>query len=249
MLILISFKNDYKIYKTKKSINDIIKILTPFQKKIIDEYTINVSSKYEKEKLEDTFLLVKLLSYVNYSEVCNTTQKNELRIELINQLQTGYTRKNISDIEFIYLNNSYKFGNSMILLNNIIYYTEILNVSNIYLNSNMNWPLKNDVKIGNINLKIISPSNLNFGEQNIICFSSSALYFQKVIRPEIRINKIKNEIRKNLPKIVINSDDLYIHIRGGDIFTCKICKDKNYSQPPLCFYQKILNNFKFKNIY
>ena len=30
---------------------------------------------------------------------------------------------------------------------------------------------------------------------------------------------------------------------------CERCEDINYSQPPLCFYKKILNNFSFKNIY
>ena len=38
-----------------------------------------------------------------------------------------------------------------------------------------------------------------------------------------------------------------IHIRSGDIFKNYI--NKHYSQPPLCFYQKILKNFKFKKIY
>ena len=58
---------------------------------------------------------------------------------------------------------------------------------------------------------------------------------------------IKNEIKKNLPKVEINPNDLYIHIRSGDIFNPGHHPD--YAQPPLCFYQNIINNFEFRNIY
>ena len=40
---------------------------------------------------------------------------------------------------------------------------------------------------------------------------------------------------------------MYIHVRSGDIFTHSI--HKNYAQPPLCFYKKILYNYKFKKIF
>ena len=41
-----------------------------------------------------------------------------------------------------------------------------------------------------------------------------------------------------------NRNDLYIYIRSGDIF---LTAHPNYSQAPLCFYQKIL--VTFRNIY
>ena len=60
---------------------------------------------------------------------------------------------------------------------------------------------------------------------------------------------MKNEIKKNLPKIIIDESDLYIHIRSGDIFHYNNYKDINYAQPPLCFYISVLDNFEFRNIY
>ena len=66
------------------------------------------------------------------------------------------------------------------------------------------------------------------------------------IRPEIRINIIRNEILSNIPIIKTNINDLYIHIRSGDLFDTLAL---TYSQPPLCFYLKIINNFNFQNIY
>ena len=79
----------------------------------------------------------------------------------------------------------------------------------------------------------------------------SCFYFTTYnIRVENKFHIFKNEILKNLPKMQINKEDLYIHIRGSDIF-----QNRNpdfapdYGQPPLCFYQKILKTFKFRKIY
>lgn len=44
----------------------------------------------------------------------------------------------------------------------------------------------------------------------------------------------------------INRNDLYIYIRSGDIF---LRAHPNYSQAPLCFYQKILDKYAFRNIF
>lgn len=79
----------------------------------------------------------------------------------------------------------------------------------------------------------------------------SCFYFTAYnIRVQNKFHIFKNEILKNLPKIKINKEDLYIHIRGSDIF-----QNRNpdyapdYGQPPLCFYKKILKAFKFRKVY
>ena len=70
------------------------------------------------------------------------------------------------------------------------------------------------------------------------------------IRIENRFNIFKDEILKNLPKIKTDKRDLYIHIRGSDIFRNKDPQfAPDYAQPPLCFYQKIINTNKFRNIH
>ena len=73
------------------------------------------------------------------------------------------------------------------------------------------------------------------------------LLYQIFIKPEIRLNLIKNEIKRNLPEVNIDPKALYIHIRSGNIFKFNI--QSSYAQPPLCFYQKILYNFNFSKIY
>ena len=52
---------------------------------------------------------------------------------------------------------------------------------------------------------------------------------------------------RNIPKYKANPNDLFIYIRSGDIFIKGI--NRLYSQPPLCFYKKIIDNNKYEKIY
>jgi hypothetical protein len=62
-----------------------------------------------------------------------------------------------------------------------------------------------------------------------------------------RLRIIREEVIANIPKFNNTPDDLVINIRSGDVFVNRI--NRNYGQPPLCFYQKIIDDNKFKNIY
>ena len=137
----------------------------------------------------------------------------------------------------------------MILLNNLLYYCEILNISKIYLNSKAYWPISDNFTSNKVNIILTSLSLISKKDNNIYELDKKLIFLQKLIRPEIRIHLLKKEIKKYLPKIVINEEDLYIHIRGGDIFEYNALKNINYAQPPLCFYQSVIINFKFKNIF
>ena len=94
---------------------------------------------------------------------------------------------------------------------------------------------------------IIHASKVNCLNDNILCLSIGFL-FPAIVIPEIRFQLFKREILSNLPYVKIHPESLYIHIRGGDIFKT-YNPHPTYAQPPLCFYKKIINNFKFKNIY
>ena len=63
----------------------------------------------------------------------------------------------------------------------------------------------------------------------------------------MRLSILKEEIMNNVPKYKSDPNYLYFHIRSGDIFIKSI--NPNYSQPPLCFYQKIINENNFTNFF
>ena len=63
----------------------------------------------------------------------------------------------------------------------------------------------------------------------------------------MRLNIIREEVLSNIPKYIANPNDLYINIRSGEIFENVI--NCYYSQPPLCFYQKIINENRYNNIF
>ena len=241
----------YDVYKTKKLLKR-FKSLPFYQQKILNNYFLNVPSDFENEKYSEISDLISLFELKNYSELLNETIKEELKFELLNYLQKNPKKDNYYrkiENKIVYVDKSYNFGNSMVLLNNLIYYCEILNISNIYLNANRKWPIVNDLTYNKINIKLETPLNIDFNQKNIFIFDKKLIYFQKVFRTEIRISFLKKEIKKYLPKIKIDENDLYIHIRGGDIFQYNGYKNINYAQPPLCFYISIINNFKFRNIF
>lgn len=57
-------------------------------------------------------------------------------------------------------------------------------------------------------------------------------YFQKYVKP---IFKIQNNVD------TIHDNSLYIHFRGGDIFSS--CPHKAYVQPPLTYYKNTIQNY------
>ena len=223
--------------------------LSPTLQKEIEDYLLPIPSRYEKHKNRELVKVINYLQLKNYSEITNDTQKYQTQLDLFNELKSfsKNMNKNISEVKIIYLKESLKFGNSMILLNNLIAYCEVLDIRNIYLNIDMDWPIVDDIFTDRINIYFVSPYQIECEDKAVLCPEYKPFYYLAVVKPEIRINLFKDEVKRNLPSINTDRNDLYIHIRSGDIF--KRRPNTVYAQPPLCFYQKILNNFFFKNIY
>ena len=136
------------------------------------------------------------------------------------------------------------FGNCLIHINNFIFYCEIVGCHTIIINT-VHSLIKNPIYIEKLNITIIPGSEINCTDEFTLC---NVRFFSPLfIKPQIRIQYLKEEIMRNIPKVNSDPNALYINLRGGDIFTVSI--HPHYSQPPLCFYEKIINNNKFKNIY
>ena len=166
--------------------------------------------------------------------------------ELLNMLSRAIG-KTINKINSIFLSQKYKFGNQIILINMVIYYCEILGCKKIILNKNWNWFIRKKIKYKKYKM-VIELGDRNDFKYDVLDISTNFFYYSKIFKPELRIEIIKNEILRNVPFVETNLNDLYIYIRSGDIFT-KNGRCRFYSQPPLCFYKNIIDNFIFNKIF
>ena len=158
-------------------------------------------------------------------------------------------KKNISIVNEIYFNNKCKIGNCLVFLNKALFFCELIKCKKIILNKKIYWFIKNKINIKKYNITIFSEyyRNIKKNKEIIIYNSNNIFYMFFNLKPEIRIFYLRKEIINNLPKIKLSRNYLYIHIRSGDIF--KFTPNIGYSQPPLCFYEKIINSFNFERIY
>ena len=209
----------------------------------ISNFKVNFSRKVKLhiERLKEIFSLKVMLKDEN------SPLNIELKNNLINKLSQRF-KKNITFVKNIFITQICNFGNRMVALNNIIYYSEILGIKNIYLNSKYDWYIKNDIITDKLKISLISRSQINCYSKNTICghIYYNLFFFPVLIFPERRFNILKDEVKRNLPKIDIKKDDLYIYIRSGDIFK------KNpggYIPAPYCFYKRILETAKYNDVY
>lgn len=235
MAILIIFKK--YIYKVKKFHILLILIIFIIFKNIIKKrYYIP----------DDTYYINKYLTLKDKSSCLNQSLINKEKISIL-KLLSECGGKNITSIDTIFLAPDCKFGNCLIVLNKILFYCEIISCKTIILDENIFWFTKNQTIIEKYNISIKVGKDIKCDNISSIYYNSMTPFYSFFyIKPEIRINLIRNEIIRNLNKINADKEDLYIHIRSGDIF---FYAHTPYAQPPFCFYISILNNYKFNNVY
>ena len=162
--------------------------------------------------------------------------------------------KNVSSLKRIIFTTGANFGNILLCLNKLIFFCEIIGCTQISLQNKAFWFIKNSVFLKDFNITIDSfndtlnndsEKKLTTNPDTIYYDSFNVFFYSYKIKPKIRINFLKDEIISNLPKTNVSREDLYIHIRSGDIFTSYI--HEPYSQPPLCFYTSIFSDNIFKN--
>lgn len=144
-----------------------------------------------------------------------------------------------------------EFGNLLIILNKIIFYNKFFCYNNVVLDKKNIWFIKDKIFIKKYNITL-EVDNINKYKNNLYLLKPNNIYlncfefffFPFKFKPDITINLLKNEILQNIPKVNASPYDLYIHVVSGDIFN--YFPLATYSQPPLCFYEKVFDNFNFK---
>ena len=157
-------------------------------------------------------------NYPDFNEIENSTSNIELREKLIRSL-SNICHKDFRNVKKIVITSPFNFGNQIAALNNVIYYCEILGIKNFYFNSQYNFYVKNDIITNKINISVKSNKTFKCSDQDTFCGHLYAhFYFPSVIKSKRRSIILKYEIHRNLPKVKVNKNDLYIYIRSGDTF-------------------------------
>ena len=252
--------NENEIENINENNNKINKNISIKEKKIkeIEEYKAFLKNK-DKPKSKNHILIDN-----ERNSILNTFSKN-----------MGYKIPPGISIS-IFLDMKFNFGNQLLILNKLIFYCEIIGCKKIILEKDNNLFINNTIydKKYNITIEVSDKThdqifaNFNFEDNGnlkvkdekenkknkdyyyMMTLDSNFYYNTYNLRIENKYDIFKNEILKNLPKININKNDLYIHIRGGDIFlnfNPEFAPD--YAQPPLCFYKQIIKKNQFKNIF
>lgn len=234
------------LYNSNKIIYQGKKIL---KSKLLSENLGKVSNEYISDKIEEK---KKFNIYYNLEEYSNNSKNQKEIKEKFFQEISIKKKTNVTQVNTFFLSYIAYFGNNLIALNNAIFYCEIIGCSKIVLNSKNStrkWLIEKPIYIQKLNITIIQGDNINCNDNKTLCFYevSWLIFYPKIVKTQIRIDLIKTEILKNLPPVNIEKNDLYIHIRGGNVFRPPYVK--HYTQPPLCFYEKIIKYNSFKKIY
>lgn len=184
----------------------------------------------------------------NFFEYSNNTNTNFDEFFQSPEIKSQIYKKNLTFIETI-SGGKGNIGNALIMLNKLINICEIIKCKNIIVpEGGLEKIIKKPIFYKEYNINIFPFSYKKNLTIDINLNTIYIFYFNFKNKPyKNRISIIKKEVINNIPKYISSPDYLYIHIRSGDIFINII--NKNYAQPPLCFYQKIINENNFSKIF
>ena len=152
----------------------------------------------------------------------------------------------------MFIKGSSRLGNFFVSINNAIIFCELLGCKKIIIEKNNIIFINHTIFYQKYNFTIEPKQEIGNCSDNNCMILKNWFFFHldfKYLGNVNRLYILKKEILKNLPNVKSHKDDLYIYIRSGDIFSSIKKSISTYAQPPLCFYQNILNNFKFRCSY
>jgi len=194
-----------------------------------------------------------IISKVNkdfISKIYFKINKNNIIKKILLSKISKETKTNITNIKVLFLTIKGRFGNYIISINNAIIYCEFLKCQKIIVEYYNDIFTNKKIFYKKYNLTIEPNQTINYNDKNMIIIPHGFFFFNNFMHSKniIKFSIFKRQLLNNLPKIVTHPNDLYIYIRGGDIFRRFKYSIKRYPQPPLCFYMKILNEFNFRRV-
>ena len=154
------------------------------------------------------------------------------------------TNNENSTLSSIYIRKSGRLGNNIVQLTNALIISEALGLENVYVPYNF-CMIKKTVTDKEKRINII-PSNSIPDGATVIKFPLFRMSHYDS-NPSEWTKIFASEILKNVHHFNTDNEDLYIHIRSGDVYRSN--PSLRYGQPPLCFYESIIKRWGFKKIY
>ena len=203
------------------------------------------------------FFLYKNISFFdNVKKYFGFNEYNELNKSNIDYTDEFFQLKEVK--RQIHLKKLYKvetitggygnIGNALMMLNNLLNICINIKCKNIISPGGLHTIIKRPIFNKEYQITLYPNNFKHKPKPDIILRKKTTFFFGYKNKPhETRFKFIRDEVIRNIPKYISNESDLYINIRSGDVFKNKI--NFMYSQPPLCFYQKIINENKFGNIF
>ena len=191
-------------------------------------------------------------TYRNETELSDE-YKNKFKQYLLKEYSSLF-KKTYKKIDAIIFNKRMNFGNAIFIINNLIYFCEILGCKKIYLYKDY-WFIKKPIYDKELDITI-SPLTIKSWDNQTSVYYGPNTGFLDIVKLfiynfiPVRTYILKNEIFSNIKLFDAKLEDLYINIRSGkDIFNNNGYVSGTYIQPPLCFYLTIISIFNFSNIY
>lgn len=205
------------------------------------------------------FLLIYFINIINknssYPNIYfKTTNFNSSYLNIIKRTLQDIIyqnfNKNITYINLLFIDGHSRFGNYFIALNKAIIFCEFFSCKKIIIKRKNDY-IKDQIFYQKYNLTLEPNDSFYLIDNNSMVIDIKFFFYNfnfTVLGKVNRFYMFRNEIINNLPKVKINLDDIYIYIRGGDIFRHINRSVHFYIQPPLCFYKRVLNQFRFREI-
>ena len=157
---------------------------------------------------------------------------------LMKSVQNQIHNKNLTRIETI-AGGYGKIGNALIMLNNLINICEQIFCKNIISPGGLQNIIKKPIVYKDYNITIYPNPYKEKIPIDIMISKRELFWFNFGKKPVfMRYKIIRDEVLSNIPNYIAYQNDLHIKMRSGDVFLNNI--NRMYSQPPLCFYQKII---------
>ena len=159
---------------------------------IIDNFMNLIPSQYGSIRQFFSESIKSISSLKVYSE------NDETNIKLLRDKLSEKFKKNSSLVKNIFITKTGGLGNQLCALNNIIFYSEILGIKNIYLNDAFNnWYIKNKIITNKLNISLANKNQINCNSEATFCgHIYFDFFFSVVFKPTARPIILKDEIKE-----------------------------------------------------